>query len=194
MATYPSLVREDLSLRQAISTVAHEWVHHYLFFRPLGQRYAVGNEMTTINETFANIVGAEIMATHFGEDPPSFSASLEPAEPDTIAGGFDAIRYLRETRELADDLLAEGHVVEAEACMEERRAELAANGVFIRKLNQAFFAFRGTYADSPASISPVFRQLTLLRRAEPTLKSFVGSVAAIKSPDALATLVAKKTG
>ena len=117
-----------------------------------------------------------------------------PAEPVTVDGRFDANRYLRETRERTDDLLAEGHVEEAEASMEERRVELAANGVFIRKLNQAFFAFRGTYADSPVSVSPVFRQLTLLRRAEPTLKSFVDSVAAIRSSDTLATLVAGKSG
>ncbi len=193
MATYPSLVREDPGLRQAISTVAHEWVHHYLFFRPLGRRYAAGNEMTTINETFANIVGAEIAASHFGEGPPSFSVSLEPPEPIAAEERFDANRYLRETRERTDDLLAEGRIEDAEAYMEERRAELGENGVFIRKLNQAFFAFRGTYADSPASVSPVFRQLTLLRRTEPTLKSFVDSVAAIRSPDGLETLVAEKS-
>ncbi len=194
MATYPSLVREDQSLRQAISTVAHEWVHHYLFFRPLGQRYTAGNELTTINETFANIVAAEIMASHFGEDPPSFSAPLEPAESVAVEGRFDANRYLRETRVRTDELLAEGRVEEAEAYMEHRRVELAVNGVFIRKLNQAFFAFRGAYADSPASISPVFRQLTLLRRAEPTLKSFVDSVAGIRSPKTLEILVAEKSG
>ena len=194
IATYPSLVREDLSLRRAISTVAHEWAHHYLFFRPLGQRYGAGSEMTTINETFANIVGDEIASSHFGEEPPSFSTSLDSPEQARIEGRFDADRHLRETRQRTDELLTDGRIEEAEGYLEERRIELTANGVFIRKLNQAFFAFRGTYADSPVSVSSVFRQLTLLRRSKPSLESFVASVASIKSPDQLERLVVELTG
>ena len=195
IATYPSLVREDLDLRQTISTGAHEWVHHYLFFRPLGQRYGAGNEMTTINETVANIVGDEIAASYFGEEPPSFTVALEPPpQPEPRGDRFDAVRHLRETRQRTDELLAAGEVEEAEAFMEQRRMELAANGVYLRKLNQAFFAFRGTYADSPASVSPVFRQLTLLRRAEPSLKAFMDSVSGLRTPDELVELVAERTG
>jgi hypothetical protein len=194
MATYPSLIREDLSLRQAVSTIAHEWIHHYLFFRPLGQRYGVGNEMATINETLANIVGNEVAASYYREGPPSFTASLDPPEPAPRDGRFDVNRHLRETRERTDEFLVEGSVDEAESYMEERRLELLENGVFIRKLNQAFFAFRGTYADSPGSVSPVFQQLTLLRREEPTLKAFIAKVANIKSPEELAQLVARDPG
>ncbi len=39
--------------------------------------------------------------------------------------------------------------------MEEKRQYLAANGITIRKINQAYFAFYGTYADSPQSSNPV---------------------------------------
>jgi hypothetical protein len=39
--------------------------------------------------------------------------------------------------------------------MEEKRLFLDANGVSIRKINQAYFAFYGTYADSPQSSNPV---------------------------------------
>ena len=39
--------------------------------------------------------------------------------------------------------------------MEEKRQSFAEHGVYIRKLNQAYFAFYGTYADGPASSNPV---------------------------------------
>ena len=194
IATYPSLVREDLDLRQTIATTAHEWAHGYLFFRPLGQRYGAGAAMKTIIETVANIIGNEIAASYFGEEPPSFTARLDPPRRETRGDRFDVAQYLRETRQQTDDLLAEGSIEEAEAFMERRRVELAANGVYIRKLNQAFFAFRGTYADSPVSVSPVFRQLTLLRRAEPSLRAFVDAVAGIRTPEDLSRLAAGLSG
>jgi hypothetical protein len=54
-----------------------------------------------------------------------------------------------------DDLLEQGKVSEAEQQMEEKRLYLNANGFSIRKINQAYFAFYGTYADSPQSSNPV---------------------------------------
>jgi hypothetical protein len=62
---------------------------------------------------------------------------------------------MRKLRLEVDALLAEGKVDEAEALMEETRLYLAENGVVIRKLNQAYFAFYGTYADSSASSDPI---------------------------------------
>ena len=49
---------------------------------------------------------------------------------------------MRKTRARVDELLAQGQVVAAEAYMEERRQLFVANRFFIRKLNQAFFAFK----------------------------------------------------
>ncbi len=193
LATYPSLVREDLHFRQAIATVAHEWVHHYAFFRPLGQRYQAGSVMTTVNETFANIVGDEIAAQFFEEQPPSFTALFDLPQPERPAAQFDAGQYLRETRERTDSLLAMGFIDEAEAFMEARRTELVTQGVYLRKLNQAFFAFRGTYADSPASVSPVFEQLTTLRRASDSLREFVDAVVGIRTPDDVTRLLEERT-
>jgi hypothetical protein len=46
-------------------------------------------------------------------------------------------------------------VEEAERTMEEKRQFLAENGINIRKINQAYFAFYGTYADSPQSSNPI---------------------------------------
>lgn len=39
--------------------------------------------------------------------------------------------------------------------MEAKRVYLNENGITIRKINQAYFAFYGTYADSPQSSSPI---------------------------------------
>ena len=48
--------------------------------------------------------------------------------------------------------------------MESRRQTLVENGHNIRKINQAYFAFHGTYADSPSSTSPLARQIYELRQ------------------------------
>ena len=60
VATYPSIVSQMPSLQSLLSTIAHEWLHHYFFFHPLGRNYWSNYEMTTINETTADIAGAEI--------------------------------------------------------------------------------------------------------------------------------------
>ncbi len=68
------------------------------------------------------------------------------------------------TRVRVDELLAAGRVEEAEQYMEERRALFVENGYMIRKLNQAYFAFYGSYADQPGAtgsdpIGPALREL-----------------------------------
>jgi hypothetical protein len=49
----------------------------------------------------------------------------------------------------ADELLAQGEIEEAEAYMEAQRQFMWANGYHIRRINQAYFAFHGAYADQP---------------------------------------------
>ena len=70
---------------------------------------------------------------------------------------------MRETRLRVDELLANGKVGEAEAYMEERRLFFVENGYPIRRLNQAYFAFQGTYAENAASSSPIAGQLNRFR-------------------------------
>ena len=65
--------------------------------------------------------------------------------------------------------------------MEERRQLMVANGHFIRKINQAFFAFHGSYATSAASISPIDGQLEQLRSRSDTLEDFLKRVAGFGS-------------
>ncbi len=70
---------------------------------------------------------------------------------------------------------------EAEAYLEVRRQFLAANGRPIRKIIQAFLAFHGSYAASPASVSPINEQLQELRRRSDSLEDFLKLVASFGS-------------
>ena len=65
--------------------------------------------------------------------------------------------------------------------MEEKRQYLASQGYYIRKLNQAYFAFYGAYSDKPAFISPIGLELKELRNRSASLKDFLNTVATMKS-------------
>ena len=70
---------------------------------------------------------------------------------------------MREIRLAVDDYLAKGEIDAAEQFMEQKREELAAKGYYIRKLNQSYFAWHGTYANQPESVSPIGAELRELR-------------------------------
>lgn len=188
VATYPSLVPDGSSLRGALETASHEWTHQYLFFHPLGRAYRASTNMTTVNETVADMVGKEIgekVYRRFFATPDELSAGAgvrAPAEGGRPA--FDFNGAMRETRLEAERLLAAGKVEEAEAYMEQRRLFLADHGYFFRKINQAFFAFHGTYAGRPGAVSPIGGQLRSLRDRSPTLRAFLSRVAGYGSFDA----------
>ena len=184
MGTYPALVRATSTRDFTIRTILHEWVHHYLFFHPLGQRYAAGGDMTTINETVANMVAAETAALALDQPPTVFRVPEPPTEPHRDPGVFDFGAYMRETRIEAERLLADGQIDEAETYMEERRVHLnEEHGYAIRKINQAYFAFHGSYADSPAggSVSPIYGQLIEVRNQTGSVAEFLRAVRQIKS-------------
>jgi len=184
VATYPAVVSPHSSLRGIFITAAHEWLHHYLFFHPLGRTYGTDSDMTSLNETLATIFGREIgelayssfEATPVVYIPPQMGESLPTSEDE-----FDFRVEMHATRLGVEELLGDGKIEEAEQYMEDRRLFLADNGYYIRKLNQAYFAFHGTYADSPSSISPIFDQLITLRAASLSLGDFVKAVAAVSS-------------
>jgi hypothetical protein len=184
VATYPSIVPPTSSLENLLSKVAHEWMHHYLFFRPLGQNYWSSYEMTTINETVANIAGDEIAALTYDH---YYNGAGE--QPSTSQQGnttsLDFGKAMRETRVTIDELLTEGRIEEAEHYMDERRQFLEDNGYYLRKLNQAYFAFHGSYADTPTSVSPIGDQLREMRERSPSVGDFIRSAAAISSYDSL---------
>ena len=80
---------------------------------------------------------------------------------------------MRQTRLATERLLSEGKIEEAEAYMEERRSLLVENGYFVRKINQAYFAFHGSYATSAASVSPIEGLLLELWERTGTVGGFI---------------------
>ena len=196
LAVYPASVLDTIPLADTLRASAHEWMHHYMAFRPLGQKMFTSAEMVTLNETLADIVGREI-GDRAGELLPAPSLNLSPGGDET--GGDAAPRpapetglhgrdehfgfneEMRETRLRVDELLANGKVDEAEAYMEERRRFFVENGYPIRRLNQAYFAFHGTYAENAASSSPIAGQLHRFRELSPDLRTFVLRMADISS-------------
>ena len=183
IASYPSMVPNSSSLDSILSKVAHEWVHHYMYFRPLGQGYWSDYDMLTINETVADIIGDEVSELvyerYYKSDKPDV---ITPSANDT-SPSFDFAREMREIRIKVDSYLEQGEIEEAEAYMAEKRNFLAENGYYIRKLNQAYFAFHGTYADSPTSVNPIGGQLRELREQSDSLKNFIDVVSGISSYD-----------
>ena len=213
LAAYPASVLDTLPVDDTFRASAHEWMHHYMAFRPLGQKMFTSAEMVTLNETLADIVGREIgdrareMLLGGEERPPSLYLSpgggeigseCSPGGGETSGdcaaplpapeGGlhgrdehFGFSEEMRETRLRVDELLADGKVNEAESYMEERRLFFVENGYPIRRLNQAYFAFHGTYAENAASSSPIAGQLHRFRELSPDLQTFVLRMADISS-------------
>ena len=185
LATYPASIPTTQPMRWTMEAAAHEWLHHYFFFRPLGQNMFNNGDMVTLNETIANVAGAELGDRAFmmlgGEipPPPLSAAQASGAAAGDAAQAFDFQAEMRRARLRVDELLAEGDVEGAEAYMEERRLVFVENGYPIRKLNQAYFAFYGTYADLPASSSPIGGQVHRLRELIPDLGDFITQVAQI---------------
>jgi hypothetical protein len=202
LSAYPSMLLESSSLNWVAEVTAHEWTHHYLAPRRLGRNYLSSPETRTINETVASIVGREVgrkvMARYYPEhlppepEPqpePEEPAEEEPAEPPE----FDFRMEMRETRIRVDELLAEGKIEEAEAYMERRRRVFVAHGYVIRKLNQAYFAFHGAYADQPgaAGEDPIGPAVQALFARSPDLHTFVNRVARVTTLDELERLLSK---
>lgn len=188
IGTYPTMVYQSGSLDWLSEVVAHEWIHNYLTLRPLGLNYSSSPELRIMNETTANLAGKEIgrrfLELFYPEllppppapPPPSTQPAPQP-EPPT----FDFRKEMNVTRLRVDQLLADGRVKEAEAYMEERRKLFWDNGYGIRKLNQAYFAFHGAYADEPGGAAgkredPVGEAVRLLRKNSPSLAEFLNRI------------------
>jgi len=180
IATYPAMVLEDDSPERVLSSVAHEWLHHYLVFYPLGAGYWASQETREINETTAELIGAEIgsqIATRLELRPPR----RPPAAPTSEA--FDFRGFMRATRLHTEELLGVGQVEEAERFMRARRDELQRHGYSIRKLNQAYFALYGSYGGGFAASprNPIPDLLRQLRDQSGSLSEFLFRVRTITS-------------
>lgn len=185
---YPTMVMQTSDLNWLMEVVSHEWTHNYLTLHPLGLNYYTTPELRIINETTASIAGKEIgravIERYYPEwlppppTPPSEEGKKAEPSPDTPAP-FDFRAAMHETRVTVDQMLAEGNVEEAEAYMAERRQMFLEHGYGIRKLNQAYFAFYGAYADQPggaAGEDPVSAAVRTLRTQSPSLTDFINRI------------------
>lgn len=170
LSVYPSVVMDTAGLRYGLEVAAHEWVHHWLFFKPLGRNYRRSPEMLTLNETAATIAGEEL-----GDLAYSALTGKVVNRPWVRGnpGEFDFSAEMRATRTGAEELLAQGDIEGAEQYMEARRLLFVGRGYNIRKLNQAYFAFHGSYATDPGSVSPIGDQLKELRSRSGSVGDFL---------------------
>jgi hypothetical protein len=188
IATYPSMVVESSSPRQVLSSAAHEWVHQYLIFYALGQGYWQSQETREINETSAEMIGDELGAQVAGE-----LGLAEPTPPSAsgTAHTFDLRAYMGQTRQVTDRLLASGQIERAERYMDLRRDALQRRGYYIRKLNQAYFAFYGSYTAGVAAspTNPLPGLVGALREQSPSVGAFLARIRDITTVDELRAAV-----
>ncbi len=199
VGVYPTMVTETTDLRWMLDTIAHEWTHNYLNVRPLGLNYSMTPELRTMNETTASIAGNEVgdyvIQKYYPEMLDSAVSSSFGAGPSLISFNehslpsrglfddpppFDFRAEMHETRVTADELLTQGKIEEAESYMEGRRQVFWQNGYLLRKLNQAYFAFHGAYADTPggaAGEDPVGPAVRALRERSDSLEDFINTIA-----------------
>ncbi len=193
LASFPSVV-PMVDLQRLMDIAAHEWLHGHLIFYPLGRSYFVDGEMRSVNETLSDLFGREIGQRVYAKitDQPY----VAPVRPETASlnwnsgkalekkenlNQFSFNQFMSETRDRTDNLLLDGLVEEAEAYMETRRIQLLGHGYSIRKINQAYFAFHGTYGESPSSASPIARYIWDLREQVDTVGDLVKMLRGLKT-------------
>ncbi|MCX6056419.1 MAG: hypothetical protein NTZ74_16205 [Chloroflexi bacterium] len=188
IGVYPTMVMRSSNLKWVIEVIAHEWTHNYLTLRPLGLHYEGSSELRTMNETTASIAGKEIgsevirryypeyAVNEFGENQLAFQSHDDPP--------FEFNVEMHQTRMRVDELLSQRKVDEAEQYMEKRRVFFVNHGYMIRRLNQAYFAFYGAYADQPGGASgqdPVGPAVRALRTQSNSLTTFLRRISVMNS-------------
>lgn len=213
VGVYPTMVRETIDLNWLSEVIAHEWVHNFLMLRPLGLNYMSSVELRTMNETTASIAGVEIGIAVIEKYYPELlppedevepeaepAAPQEPVEPAPAApqdpaepAPFNFYEEMGITRVEVDRLLVDDQIEQAEQYMEARRRFFWDNGYHIRKLNQAWFAFHGAYADQPgggaAGQDPVGKAVRDLRAHSNSLAEFLKRISWMASFDQLQAAV-----
>jgi hypothetical protein len=181
IATFPSLVSEGLPYRQTIFTAAHEWVHHYLIFFPLGRTYFSDGKV--LNETVADLVAVDITKSVLEKYPELHSTNeITPLnKPDPTD--------LKTLRRDVDGLLADGRVLEAEKLMDNIQVRWCKKYQSCpRRINQAYLAWIGQYAYQPGSTDPVGDQMRDIRSITGSTEKFLRFVRHITSRQELSAL------
>ena len=177
----------------------------------------------TINETVASLSGEElglkVMRRYYLDTLKREHPDLVEPKPLTIPNGsteaappkdpnaFSYNNALYATRVTVDEMLAEARALEqadksaeaeaqiaaAENYMDQRRQFINSHGYYLRKLNQAYFAFYGAYADQPggaAGRDPTGPNVIALRVYSPSLRAFLDRVSSILTLEDLQKAVA----
>ncbi len=193
VGVYPTMIMQTTDLNWLTSTIGHEWTHNFLEFRPLGLLYDKTQQLRTMNETTADIVGGEVGAEVLQVYYPNLHATITPVpdlglvalpfshpDPGSVPRPpFDFRAEMHTTRVTVDAMLAQGQITQAETYMEQRRQIFVQNGYYIRRLNQAYFAFYGAYADVPggaAGEDPVGPAVRALRAQSKSLADFLNRI------------------
>lgn len=129
--------------------------------------------------------------------PDQSTAADRPSDPNQ----FSFNRAMHDTRVHVDALLAEAQslekqnqndqaeakIVEAEQYMEQQRQLINSHGYGIRKINQAYFAFYGAYADRPGASGsdPIGPNVIALRVYSPNLRAFLDRASSVLKLDDL---------
>jgi hypothetical protein len=185
---YPSMVQQTDNLDWLSEVIAHEWTHNFLTLRPLGINYLTSPQLRIMNETTASIAGKEIGRTVLKV----FYPELVPPQPSPIQSNgtspspeppsFDFRKEMHKTRVTVDQMLGEGKIEQAEEYMETRRIIFWEHGFrSLRKINQAYFAFYGAYADEPggaagATEDPIGSAVRSLRERSASLTEFLNRI------------------
>jgi hypothetical protein len=188
IGSYPTMVMRSTALDWLSDTIAHEWTHNWLALKPLGLNYDTSPELRTMNETTASISGHEIavivLRHYYPELQPGNTLQVVFPSTDPTQAKFNFNAEMHTTRVHVDELLAQGKITDAEMYMEQRRLFFWKNGYAIRKLNQAYFAFYGAYADipgGPAGEDPVGPAVRALRAQSATLTTFLQTISRMDS-------------
>lgn len=187
LAAYPSMLPDQSGTQDLLITVAHEWTHHYLAFRPLGMHYYASYDLTEINETVADMVGHEVGNAVYERDYPASPPAPVPAAPTPAAPARpDFWTLMRHIRVTVEGYLARHDVAGADAYMAAQRQELAKDGYYVPRLNTAYLAFFGSYT---GMANPYEARLRLLRQRSGSLRRFLETVSTISQPSDLDRLL-----
>jgi hypothetical protein len=195
---------------------SHHWLFmRPLGYSYLAESRDIPTINETVASVFGDEVGLKVMRRYYldalkrdfpelVEPQPLKIPEPEPVvPPPTLAAPnqFSVNRTLRDTRVQVDRILAEARalelqgqiaeaeakIVEAEKYMEQQRQFINSHGYSIRKLNQAYFAFYGAYADQlgAAGNDPIGPNVIALRVYSPSLRDFMDRASSILSVDRL---------
>ncbi|GAB4521329.1 MAG: hypothetical protein OHK0046_32580 [Anaerolineae bacterium] len=136
MALFPAMIQETTSIQWAVETFAHEWVHHYFFFYPLGANYFTNaggaREAVIINETTADTFGKEIREKVLRRYYPDLAAQVNAGHTRPVnfqqqaqAQPFDFGQAMHVTRVIVDKTLADVQILQGKTAAYEAAGRLS---------------------------------------------------------------------